>query len=67
VINPAIGLGTFLAQMFLRRPLIEAATQEFHIDGTWADPRITRLPRRTGAERKAEADRKSEAATGARP
>ncbi|MDP3139893.1 MAG: YhdP family protein [Burkholderiaceae bacterium] len=67
VINPAIGLGTFLAQMFLRRPLIEAATQEFHIDGTWADPRITRLPRRTGAERKAESDRKSEAAAGGRP
>ncbi|MET0312349.1 MAG: AsmA-like C-terminal region-containing protein, partial [Burkholderiaceae bacterium] len=42
-INPAIGLGTFLAQMFLRRPLIEAATQEFHIDGTWADPKITKM------------------------
>ena len=45
VINPAIGLGTFLAQMFLRRPLIEAATQEFRIDGTWSDPRITRVAR----------------------
>jgi len=43
VINPAIGVGTFLAQWFLRRPLIEAATQEFHIDGSWADPRITRV------------------------
>ena len=43
IINPAIGLGTFLAQMFLRQPLIRAATQEFHIDGTWADPRITKL------------------------
>jgi uncharacterized protein YhdP len=45
VINPAIGLGTFLAQLFLRQPLMKAATQEFHIDGTWADPRITRVPR----------------------
>jgi uncharacterized protein (TIGR02099 family) len=45
VINPAIGLGTFLAQMFLRQPLIKAATQEFHIDGTWADPRVTRVGR----------------------
>ena len=42
-INPAIGLGSFLAQMFLRRPLIQAATQEFHIDGTWADPRVTKV------------------------
>ena len=41
-INPAIGLGTFLAQLFLRKPLMEAATQEFHIDGTWTDPRIVR-------------------------
>jgi uncharacterized protein (TIGR02099 family) len=45
VINPAVGLGTFLAQMFLRRPLIESATQEFHIDGAWADPQITKVAR----------------------
>ena len=45
VINPALGLGTFLAQMFLRQPLMRAATQEFHIDGTWADPRVTRVNR----------------------
>ena len=44
VINPAIGLGTFLAQWFLQRPLSEAATQQFHIDGTWADPKITKVP-----------------------
>ena len=46
VINPAIGVGTFLAQMFLRQPLIKAATQEFHIDGTWTDPKITKLGRK---------------------
>jgi uncharacterized protein YhdP len=49
VINPAIGLGTFLAQMFLRQPLMRAATQEFQIDGTWADPRITRVNRKPAA------------------
>ena len=27
-------------------PLIEAATQEFHIDGGWADPRVVRVARR---------------------
>ena len=47
VINPAIGIGTFLAQLFLRKPLTEAATQEFHIDGNWADPRITRVPHKS--------------------
>lgn len=45
-INPVIGLGSFLAQVFLRGPLIEAATQEFRIDGTWTDPRVVRVPRR---------------------
>jgi uncharacterized protein YhdP len=45
-INPAIGLGTFLAQMVLSRPLIAAATQEFQIEGTWTDPKITKVPRR---------------------
>lgn len=46
VINPAVGLGTFLAQMFLRGPLIEAATQEFRIDGAWSDPHVARVPGR---------------------
>ena len=43
VINPVIGLGTFLAQVFLRQPLMKSATQEFHIDGSWADPKITKV------------------------
>ncbi len=45
-INPAIGLATFLAQMVLRKPLIAAATQEFDVDGSWTDPKITKVPRR---------------------
>jgi uncharacterized protein YhdP len=44
-INPAIGLGTFLAQLILRRPVIEAATQEFHVSGSWAEPQIVRVKR----------------------
>jgi uncharacterized protein (TIGR02099 family) len=46
VINPAIGLGTFLAQLILRRPFIEAATQEFHVEGPWVDPKVTKTPRK---------------------
>jgi uncharacterized protein (TIGR02099 family) len=41
-INPAVGLGSFLTQLILRRPLIESATQEFQISGSWADPKIAR-------------------------
>lgn len=50
VINPAVGLGSFLAQYFLRRPLMEAATQQFQIDGTWSDPKITKVEHKTGAK-----------------
>lgn len=45
-INPVIGLGSFLAQVFLRGPLIAAATQEFSVRGTWSEPEVTKLPRR---------------------
>jgi uncharacterized protein YhdP len=44
-INPAVGIGTFLAQLILRRPVIEAATQEFQVTGSWVDPQVTRLKR----------------------
>ena len=40
-----IGIGSFLAQLFLRRPLIQASTQEFKIDGTWTDPKVARVGR----------------------
>lgn len=45
-INPAVGLGTFLAQMFLRRPLTEAGTREFHVSGPWSDPKVERIERK---------------------
>jgi uncharacterized protein (TIGR02099 family) len=48
-INPAVGLGTFLAQMFLRRPLMAAGTREFSVQGSWDDPKIERVERRLDA------------------
>lgn len=48
VINPAIGLGTFLGQLFLRRPLIEAGTREFRVTGSWSDPKVDRVERKAG-------------------
>jgi uncharacterized protein (TIGR02099 family) len=49
VINPAIGIGSFLAQLFLRKPLAESTTQEFHIDGAWTDPKITKVDHKASA------------------
>ena len=45
-INPAVGLGSFLAQFLLGKPLQAAATQQFHITGTWADPQVQKAERR---------------------
>lgn len=47
VINPVIGLSAFLANLVLRGPLVSANTQEFQIDGTWSDPRVTKIERKT--------------------
>jgi uncharacterized protein (TIGR02099 family) len=40
IVNPVVGLSTFLAQGLLRGPLIRAATREMHITGHWTDPQI---------------------------
>jgi uncharacterized protein YhdP len=45
-INPAVGLGTFLAQFLLRQPLQSATTQQFHITVSWADPQVEKLERK---------------------
>jgi uncharacterized protein (TIGR02099 family) len=47
-INPALGLGTFLAQLVLRKPIIAASTREFHVSGSWVDPKIDRVERKSG-------------------
>jgi uncharacterized protein YhdP len=47
-INPAVGLTTFLAQWLLRRPLQSANTREFHVTGSWADPKVERVERKPG-------------------
>ncbi|MGM9516327.1 YhdP family protein [Roseateles sp. DB2] len=47
-INPAIGLGTFLAQLLLRKPMAAASTSEFHVTGTWESPKVEEVPHKGG-------------------
>ncbi len=47
-INPAIGLGTFLAQLLLRKPMAAAGTSEFHVTGTWESPKVEEVPHKGG-------------------
>lgn len=49
-IHPVIGLGSFLAQMFLRGPLMEAATRTFHVYGKWDDPVVEPVSSKAAAE-----------------
>jgi uncharacterized protein YhdP len=42
-INPVIGLGSFLAQWFLRAPVMKALTYQMRVTGPWKAPVITKL------------------------
>ncbi|MEO7495487.1 MAG: YhdP family protein [Massilia sp.] len=42
-VNPVIGLGSFLAQLFLRAPMMKALTYQLQVTGPWKAPVITRL------------------------
>lgn len=46
LINPITGISAFLGQFLLRQPLQEAATRQFQVTGTWADPKVTPVNRR---------------------
>ena len=45
VANPAIGLGTFLAQWAFRKPLQDMFSYEYDIAGSWADPNVVERAR----------------------
>lgn len=55
-INPAVGLGTFLAQLLLRKPLVEAGTREFRVTGPWSDPKVDKVDRKLAAGAPADPD-----------
>ncbi len=43
LINPAVGLGTFVAQLIARKPLMKAFTYGYRVTGTWAKPDVHAL------------------------
>jgi uncharacterized protein (TIGR02099 family) len=42
-VNPIVGLTTFLAQWLLQNPLSRASAQTLWVDGSWANPQVTRV------------------------
>ena len=45
LINPAIGLGSFVAQYLIGKPLQAATTRQFHVSGSWYDPKVEKVQR----------------------
>jgi uncharacterized protein YhdP len=43
LVNPIIGVGSFLAQLVLRDPLRRALTHEYKMTGTWTDPVVSEV------------------------
>lgn len=42
-INPAVGLGSFVAQWLLSKPVNKVATQELRITGSWREPKVEKI------------------------
>lgn len=43
VANPAVGIGTLVAQLLLQDPLRQLFRYEFELEGPWADPKVTQI------------------------
>ncbi len=49
-VNPVVGLGSFLTQLFLSQPLSKALTYEMQVTGPWKAPVITKIDSRKDAK-----------------
>ncbi|MCL4748269.1 MAG: hypothetical protein KJZ83_23095, partial [Burkholderiaceae bacterium] len=45
MINPVIGLGSFVAQLALRGPIQQIFSYEYEVSGSWADPQVVERKR----------------------
>ncbi len=43
LINPAVGLGAFLANYLFRKPLSEAFTSAYQVTGPWSHPKVQQI------------------------
>lgn len=48
-INPALGLGTLAAQLILGDQVSKAFATQYHVTGSWADPKIEKVASSAGA------------------
>lgn len=50
LVNPAVGIGALVASRVLKDPISKAATFEYMVRGTWAEPEVSRIPRARATE-----------------
>lgn len=50
LVNPAVGLGAFIAQYILRNPVRELLSYEYHVTGGWTDPVVELVKREMRSE-----------------
>ena len=50
LVNPAVGIGALVASRVLKDPISKAATFEYMVRGSWAEPEVSRIPRARAAE-----------------
>ena len=43
ILNPAVGLATFIAQYLLKDPISRALSLEYNVTGPWAKPNVTKI------------------------
>ncbi|MEN9314742.1 MAG: hypothetical protein RIS35_1135, partial [Pseudomonadota bacterium] len=48
IVNPVVGLGSFIAQLALSNPIQQIFSYEFEVSGSWADPQVIERRRITG-------------------
>ncbi len=49
-VNPALGFGSLIAQLFLAKPIAKATTREYVLAGTWDEPEFTQVKRDPNAK-----------------
>ena len=42
-INPVLGIGTLAAQLLFADEFSKVFTQHYHVSGSWADPKVTKV------------------------
>ncbi|WP_226810021.1 YhdP family protein [Candidatus Vallotia lariciata] len=55
IVNPLLGLGTFIADLVLSEPISQSFARHYAVTGSWSHPRVEWLPKNGGKMKRFEA------------